>query len=304
MTVSGTVQTDRDTDGAAPEIAVVIPHFDDVERLTRCLGALTAQDLAGAEIIVADNATPGGLDAVEAAFGGVRFVTEPERGAAAARNAGVAASTAGWIAFLDSDCVPAPDWAARLREIVAGPRDSVTGGRVDVFDETPPPRTGAEVFETVFAFDQKTYVEKKGFSVTANLVTARATFAAVGPFRPGVSEDLDWCRRATAAGYGLRYDPALVVRHPTRSGWPALRRKWLRLTAEGFGLLRDGYPPRVVWALKALAMPLSVAAHIPRILRHPGLSATDRARGIATLTRLRLHRMGWMLRQASGRDPR
>ena len=151
----------------APGLAIVIPHYDDVARLTRCLCALTAQDVSGAEIIVADNATPGGLGAVQAAFEGVRFITEPERGAAAARNGGVAASSAPWIAFLDADCVPAPDWMARLAQIMAGPQDSVTGGRIDVFDETPAPRSGAEAFETVFAFDQETYIERKGFSVTA-----------------------------------------------------------------------------------------------------------------------------------------
>lgn len=109
----------------------------------------------------------------------------------------------------------------------------LVGGRVSVFDETPPPRTGAQAFEVAFAFDNRAYIAAKGFSVTANLVTRRDVFLATGPFVHGVSEDLDWCRRATAKGFRLAYDDDLRVGHPSRNDWPALRRKWQRV-AEDF----------------------------------------------------------------------
>ena len=50
-------------------------------------------------------------------------------------------------------------------------------------------------------------------------------------------------------------------------------------------------------ALKALLMPASVLAHAPRVLRHPGLTAGEKARALATLVRIRLARMVWMLGQ-------
>ena len=47
----------------------------------------------------------------------------------------------------------------------------------------------------MFAFDNRTYVEAKGFSVTANLFTTRAVFDAVGGFDPSYAaygnEDVD-----------------------------------------------------------------------------------------------------------------
>lgn len=283
------------------DLAIVIPHFDDLARLRRCLTALAAQDCSGVDVIVADNATPGGLGSLPSDFPWLRFVTEHRKGAAAARNAGAAATTAPWIAFLDADCVPARNWLAKARGIADGKEDVVTGGRIRVFDETPPPRSGAEAFETVFAFNQDGYITRKGFSVTANLVTARSTFTAVGPFVVGVSEDLDWCHRATAAGYQLVYDPALCVSHPTRSDWPALRRKWRRTTAEGFGLVRHSLSGRAGWAMKALAMPLSVFLHLPRIFAHSELSWNEKLRAAGTLVRLRLARMVWMIEQSIGR---
>ncbi|MBF9032140.1 glycosyltransferase [Rhodobacterales bacterium HKCCE3408] len=284
-----------------PAIAVIIPHYDDLARLRRCLAALTAQDLTGVEVVVADNATPGGLAGLAEAFPAIRLVTQPERGAAAARNKGAEVTAAPWLAFLDADCVPSEGWLNRVRVLAAGDPGTVTGGRIDVFDETPGPRTGTEAFETVFAFDQRGYIERKGFSVTANLVTARATFADVGPMIVGMSEDVDWCRRAVAKGYRLVYDDALAVAHPTRGDWPALRKKWRRMTEEGFGLEGQGAAGRAQWAAKAVLMPASILAHLPRVLGHPALSGREKWRGAGTLVRLRLQRMAWMLAQAAGR---
>ncbi|WP_413867842.1 glycosyltransferase family 2 protein [Albidovulum sp.] len=282
--------------------AVIIPHYNDVARLRRCLAALRSQDRAGVDILVVDNGSTESLEAVKAENPGVRFVTEPAKGAALARNRGVAESRAATVVFLDSDCVPAPGWLAAAR--AAGGRADIVGGAIDVFDETPPPRSGAEAFETVFAFNYKDYIERKGFSVTANLVTARRVFEAVGPFVNGLSEDAEWCFRARDRGFRLVLDESMRVSHPTRSDWPALVRKWRRIAREMFALHMQAHPGmagRLRWALRALAMAASWLPHLPRLLFSRRLRGTaERLRGAATLIRLRLLRSWWMLRQAAG----
>lgn len=259
-------------------------------------------DIRKAEILVVDNDSPAPPDRLHPKYPRVRFLTETEKGAGPARNRGVAESTAPVLAFIDADCVPDPDWLTAARS--AAPRADLIGGRVDVFDETPPPRSGAEAFEKVFAFDFKTYIEVKGFSGSGNLVTTRAVFADVGPFRTVVSEDSDWSYRATAKGYRLIYDNRLRVSHPSRSDWPALRQKWHRMTGENFALLlsrRPGLPGRLRWTIRALAMPASALVHLPKLLLSPRLdTGGERLRGAATLIRLRLLRMVWMLKQAAG----
>jgi GT2 family glycosyltransferase len=182
-----------------PEAAVIIPHYNDTARLMRCLAALMPQVPDTVEVVVVDNASPVSLKAVEQAHPGVRLIIEPQKGAALARNRGVAETSAAHLFFLDSDCVPAADWLAVALSLRGGA--DVIGGTVTLFDETPAPRSGAEAFETVFAFDNKGYIEKKGFSVTANLLTRRDVFEAVGPFRAGLSEDLDWCQRVQDGSY-------------------------------------------------------------------------------------------------------
>jgi glycosyltransferase involved in cell wall biosynthesis len=289
----------------APQIALVIPHYNDTARLRVCLEALAPQMGPDVDLVVVDNGSTEDMGPVRALLAdrlpGARLIDEPGKGAALARNRGVADTTAPNLLFLDADCVPAKDWLDRARAL-AGP-DRVVGGRVDVFDETPAPRSGAEAFETVFAFHQKTYVEEKGFSVTANLLTSRAVFDRTGPFINALSEDLDWCRRAVATGAPLVYEDGLAVAHPTRQDWPALRKKWRRLTEEGFATHGMGVRARITWALRAGAVLASGVAHLPKVLRHEALQGREAWRGAGTLLRLRAARAGWMLGQAMGPAP-
>lgn len=282
----------------ALQAAIIIPHFNDVVRLTKCLGALKLQLPAGVpvEVVVVDNGSSEPLDPARAACPGVRFLTEPRRGAAAARNTGVRATTAPNLFFIDADCVPGPDW---LRTALAlSGQDRIIGGRVDLFDETPPPRSGAEAFETVFAFPQEDYIKRKNFSVTANLLTTRVVFEDTGPFDGTVVEDSDWCQRAVARDWPIAYHPELAVSHPTRNDWNALRRKWRRTTAENYFAGGTDVAARIHWGLRALVVLASAPAHVPRVLSHPDLLRTERISCIAVLLRLRALRASWMLKQA------
>jgi GT2 family glycosyltransferase len=283
-----------------PRHAVIIPHFNDPERLARCLEALSRNDLTDTEVVVVDNASPASPAEVVARHAFARLVVEPGRGAAVARNRGVAETTGEAIFFLDADCVPAADWVAVARSAVGGA--DIVGGAIDVFDETPPPRSGAEAFETVFAFNYRDYILNKHFSVTANLLTTRRVFEAVGPFINGLSEDEEWCLRARSKGFRIALEERLRVGHPTRPDWPSLVRKWKRLNREMFGLRvqrRGNLRGRLEWLLRGMAMPLSAIAHVPRILRNPRLSGWgERLAAIATLVRLRALRAVWMIGQA------
>lgn len=287
--------------GSAPRAAVVIPHYNDVARLERCLTALAPQLDDTVEAVVVDNNSTADISGVRAAFAMLRFVVETEKGAAAARNRGVAETTAPTIFFLDCDCVPDADWISRAHG-VAGRADLV-GGRIDTFDETPPPRSGAEAFEAVFAFDQRSYIEEKNFSVTANLVTHRRIFDEIGGFRAHVSEDLEWCQRAVSAGKRLVYADELRVSHPTRSDWPALEKKWRRLTSEAcathFAAHGAGAKARASWAARAALVAVSALAHTPKVLASPALASTqERLRALGALFRLRFTRTLWMLGQS------
>ena len=187
---------------SAPRISVVVPHYNDLERLGRCLAALNAQTMPreAYEIIVADNNSPCGMAAVEQTVEGrARIVTAMTPGAGPARNAGAEAAQGEILAFTDSDCVPEPDWLER--GVAALTSADFIGGGMKVLVPGGRPMSGAEAFETVFAFDNERYVKRLHFTVTANLICPRDLFFKVGPFRTAVSEDNEWCWRAREKGF-------------------------------------------------------------------------------------------------------
>ena len=276
----------------APRVSVVVPHFHDLVSLDRCLADLSRQTLAAEafEVIVGDNGSPEGEDAIAAVIDGrAGLVTVRRRGAGAARNGAAAEAQGDILAFTDCDCRPEPGWLAEGLAALAS--YDFVGGRMKVLVDDPASLTPVEAFETVFAFDNETYVRKKHFTVTANLFCPRVLFETVGGFGVGVSGDLDWSHRARSAGYHLGYAPAAVVGHPARRTWPQLLTKWRRLIP---GELRSfqvspGRPLGVV--LRAAVLPASALWHTPRVLFSRKLVGPGQRLGsLMILFRIRLWR--------------
>lgn len=276
-----------------PAVSVIIPHYQDLGGLEKCLARLDAQTYSRSqfEIVVADNASPVGLAAVEEVVAGrARLVTCTEKGAGPNRNAAVAESRGEILAFVDSDCQAEPEWLAAG---VAGlARFDLVGGRVTVLVDDPANISGAEAFEAVFAFDFKTYINKLGFTGAGNMFCRRAVFDRVGPFKNGVSEDKEWSQRAVAMGVKLGYIDSAVVGHPARRNWDELLVKWRRLNTENYLLHVERGGSRWWWVLRSLAMPATALAHTPKVLTAKSLRGwRARTKALGTLYRLRFWRL-------------
>jgi GT2 family glycosyltransferase len=241
------------------------------------------------EIVVADNNSHCGIEAVEKVCAGLaRVVPAPIQGAAEARNAGVRASRGRRLAFIDSDCRPCPEWLER--GIKALDDADMVGGRVDVVVDGENP-TAVEAFEMVFAFNYKRYIEKVGFSVTANMFVSRDILDKVGGFRVGVPEDVDWGHRALDLGYRWRYAPDARVAHPARRDWADLTRKWRRLINETYTAAREKPFGNLRWILRSWLVLLSPFFHMATVLRSSKLNRFDlRLKAIVVLFRLRCWR--------------
>lgn len=95
---------------AAPLVTVVIPAYNRGSRLVRAIESLQQQTLSHWEAIVVDDGsqddTPAVVSRLSAEDARIRLLRlDRNRGAQSARNAGIRAARAPWIAFLDSD-----DW--------------------------------------------------------------------------------------------------------------------------------------------------------------------------------------------------
>lgn len=86
------------------KISVVIPVYNRPEMVVRAIESVRSQTLSPYEIVVVDDGSTDRTPAVLRKYDSlIRSLRTPNRGVAAARNAGVAIAEGEWIAFLDSD---------------------------------------------------------------------------------------------------------------------------------------------------------------------------------------------------------
>lgn len=89
---------------ATPKISTVIPTYNRVRFLGEALASVFAQTRQPDEIIVVDDGSTDGTDALVATYGEkVRYHRQANAGPAAARNRAIGMATGDFVAFLDSD---------------------------------------------------------------------------------------------------------------------------------------------------------------------------------------------------------
>ncbi|HTI35072.1 MAG TPA: glycosyltransferase family A protein [Miltoncostaea sp.] len=124
-------------DGGGPRVAVIIPCFNDGTFVPEALASLRGQEPH--EVVIVDDGSTDPdtlrvLDALER--DGVRVVHQANGGLAAARNAGLAATTAPFVFPLDSDDRLTPGALAAMADAMAAdPRVDVAWGDWHVFGE-------------------------------------------------------------------------------------------------------------------------------------------------------------------------
>lgn len=281
----------------APRVTVIVPHYQDLDNLTRCLEHLARQTYVAElfDIIVADNGSAIARDRLdEVTNGRATLVIESRKGAGLARNAAAAIASGEVLAFIDSDCLATPDWLCS--GVAALHCAGFVGGDVTIADPRDRDHSGTEAFEKVFAFNMRSYARDKKFAGSGNLFVRRADFERVGGFKVGMSEDMEWSHRAAATGLKLAFEERALVTHPPRRNWAELTRKWKRVSEELYAIACSRPHGRLVWFARSLAMPLSAIAHLPRMLAHKELTIGGRLRGAGVLVSIRLWRMVYGLR--------
>jgi GT2 family glycosyltransferase len=203
----------------SPDITVIIPTYNEGDKIARCLDALRQQTFAGSyEVLVVDNGSTRNLPVVPADDPKVCLLQEPKPGSYCARNAGIAQARGRILAFTDSDCLPDKDWLANAwRAFQQDPALALLAGRIDIYFEDAGKPTSVELYERRFAFRQAESVAQ-GWAVTANLIVRRDVIDAIGPFNTHTFSggDSEFTQRAVGAGYRLGYGGAVVVQHPAR----------------------------------------------------------------------------------------
>jgi glycosyltransferase involved in cell wall biosynthesis len=122
----------------ASAFCVVVPCFNEARGIPATLAALAAQSDTGFTLVVVDNASTDGSGAVVREFATrapfpVHLVHEAQKGTGAASDTGfrhAIARGARWIARTDADCVPHPQWVARLKQALVQDGLEFVAGRI------------------------------------------------------------------------------------------------------------------------------------------------------------------------------
>ena len=102
------------------KIAVIIPLFNKAPYIAKALDSILAQTFAPAEIIVVDDGSRDeGAGIVQCYTGrGVTLIKQENQGVSAARNAGIRAARADYVAFLDADDLWHPHHLLTLHQLI------------------------------------------------------------------------------------------------------------------------------------------------------------------------------------------
>jgi len=224
-------------------VSVIIPVFNDAERLQICLKALAEQTYPQSqyEAIVIDNDSDDAdqVRAVVAEFEFAIATQESTPGSYAARNKGLSIAKGSIIAFTDSDCIPAPNWLEQgVHHLSHSPNCGQVIGKVDLFFKDPQKPTPVELYESMTAFPQEKLLKNFHGGATANVFTWRSVIEKVGPFNTQLKSngDLEWGRRVFEAGYQQIYVADVEVKHPARQGWKQLHQRTIRLAGGVYDL--------------------------------------------------------------------
>jgi hyaluronan synthase len=180
--------------GLTPQVAIVMPAFNEEEAIASSLRSLLAVDYPSEllEIVAVDDGSDDGtlreMRAVAAAAGGrVRIIEfARNRGKRAAMAAGIRATTAEVIAFVDSDSELEPDALYRLVQHFADPGVGAVAGHADVLNTRESWITKLQAVRYFVAFK----VMKAAESVFGAVSCCSGCFAAYR--RAAIMPHLDW----------------------------------------------------------------------------------------------------------------
>jgi glycosyltransferase involved in cell wall biosynthesis len=172
-------------------IAVVIPAHDSAGFIGGAIASVRSQGSMPLEVVVVDDgSTDGTADVARSCGEDVRVLRQPNQGPAAARNAGVRATTAEYIAFLDADDFWPPGRLVALHaRLASDPSLRMAIGRTQLLVEGRDEEGSATLLESGSPWHAPVF---------GSTLIRREAFEVVGPLDSALepAEDMDWFIRA------------------------------------------------------------------------------------------------------------
>jgi len=220
-----------------PLFSVVIPAYGPTPHLPQLLAALVAQSPGPAEVVVVhsgpEDPTATLSSLIDTSPIPVRLIHDGDRlYSGAARNRGVEEVDTPWVAFLDCDVVPAPDYGAALNEAIRSTDATCLCGAVGMA------RTGGYWGQCLWFIEFGSvhpYMPARAMTTgpSVNMIVRREALLRAGgyPATMSAGEDAICQLRIRAQGGTLAFAPMVRIDHFMVGGLPAFRRHLVPLGA-------------------------------------------------------------------------
>lgn len=193
---------------SAPTISVIIPARDAANFIGATLDSLTAQSSGFEAVVIDDGSTDATADVVDAHIATdprIRMIKGPATGVSAARNAGLAQTTAPFVLFLDADDLLTPDAMARLQHTLTATDQVAVLGGICRISEYGTPLPGESNLDLVPATNHLEALLQKNFVVNGGaLLIRRTVIDRIGGYDPNLAYGEDWefwCRLANQGNF-------------------------------------------------------------------------------------------------------
>jgi GT2 family glycosyltransferase len=205
-----------------PEVSIIIPSYNGIECIGKCLDSVLHTVGPSFEIIVVDNgSTDGSLQFLRSYSNITTIANRNNLGFPVAVNQGARAAKGRVLAILNQDTEVDPNWLRRLTSIFkADPTVAICGPKIlGALDRSSIQQLGVRVDRFGFGMyiSKDTGAAQEVFMVSgAALVIRREVFDLIGQFDPDYfmfEDDLDLCWRARLAGYRIVANPQALVYH-------------------------------------------------------------------------------------------
>jgi len=266
----------------APLASVIIPNWNGVRLLRRCLDSLQQQTLSSAEIIIVDNgSTDDSLDVLQAEYPKVRVLAlQQNTGYTGGCNAGMMAARGHYLVLLNNDTEAEPQWLETLvNGLSAYPQAGMATSRIMLFDRRDVLNAAGDSYGKdgipnsrgvwqQFSPDYATPSFVFGGSGGA-VAYRREMLAEVGLFDESFfmwCEDVDLSWRSQLAGWKCIYIPnAVIYHHLSATGGGALASYYVGRNT--LWVIARNYPPalynkyrRLIWSAQWRVFTSALAA--------------------------------------------
>ncbi len=274
-----------------PLVSVVIPTYNEQDRIRTCLTSIFAQQTSHRfEVIVVDSSKDDTPEIVRDEFPDVNCIhREQQTYAAEARNIGIEKASGTIVAFIDADCVADTNWINAVAELEG--RDYVAvGGAIAL--NSPTTIAGAALFGIEFSeYGRGSPSREIRWLPSCNLAVKRSALLQHGDFPTHMqaSEDMLFTRQLMQrSGKSLFFDPQMRIHHSNQNNPAGLRDKLATLgywsgRSRATGLIPGGFLLRYPFVI-----PLLVPYRLMHIMARLLLQSRD-TRLVATAL------LGWPL---------